>query len=168
MWFKLVSIGLILALDDQLKPASLVMLEDHLKPKKTTNYLRLVYDIFPAGYNYGRLLQHTHMHWSNLNSSWWEQLSLYLFSMASMFLRRMRSCQEASSFLSENRRWWLVTHRVPLSAGWKGLLRVTSSTLAVLMCSDNSISQRPPSGTSLAEFKELVGEPHESLSPQML
>lgn len=64
----------------------------------------------------------------------------YLFSMASMFLRSTNTCRELSPSLSEKRRWWPVTHRVPLVGGWNGCRRTTSSTFAVLMCSENSIT----------------------------
>lgn len=64
----------------------------------------------------------------------------YLFSMASMFLRSSRSCQVLASSLSENRRWCPVTHSVPLRGGRDVTLSTTSITLAVLMCSENSIS----------------------------
>lgn len=64
----------------------------------------------------------------------------YLFSMASMFLRSSRSCQVLSSSLSENRRWCPVTHSAPLRGPREATLSTTSSTLAVLICSENSIS----------------------------
>lgn len=65
---------------------------------------------------------------------------LYLFSMASMFLRSSRSCQVLSSSLSENRRWCPVTHSAPDRGAREATLSTTSSTLAVLICSENSIS----------------------------
>lgn len=62
--------------------------------------------------------------------------------MASMFLRSNKTCRESLSSLSEKSRWWPVMHRVPLLGGCSGCRSTTSSTLAVLMCSANSIS--PP------------------------
>lgn len=64
----------------------------------------------------------------------------HLFSMASMFLRSSRTCRELPSSLSEKSRWWPVMHRVPLLGGCSGCRSTTSATLAVLMCSENSIS----------------------------
>lgn len=68
----------------------------------------------------------------------------HLFSMASMFLRSRRTCRELPSSLSEKSRWWPVMHRVPLLGGCSGCWSTTSATLAVLMCSENSISSPPP------------------------
>lgn len=63
----------------------------------------------------------------------------HLFSIASMFLSSKRSCHELSPLLSEKSRWWPVTHSVPFIGAWNGCFSTTSSTFAVLICSENSI-----------------------------
>ena len=60
--------------------------------------------------------------------------------MASMFLSSSKTCRQLPSSLSEKSRWWPVMHRVPLLGGWSGCRSTTSSTLAVLICSDSSIT----------------------------
>uniref|UniRef100_A0A0E9UPM5 Uncharacterized protein n=1 Tax=Anguilla anguilla TaxID=7936 RepID=A0A0E9UPM5_ANGAN len=45
--------------------------------------------------------------------------------MASMFLRSSNSCAELSPSRPESRRWWAVTHSVPLMGAWKGRVRTT-------------------------------------------
>lgn len=103
--------------------------------------------------------------------------SSHLFSMASMFLRSSRSCLELSSSLSENSRWWPVTHSVPLLGGRWRSRSTTSSTLAVLMCSENSMEllwpprqSCPPRRNHFLAFweneSELPLEPHAGLVEQ--
>lgn len=78
--------------------------------------------------------------------------SVYLFSMASMFLRSNKTSRELSPSLLEKSRWWPVTHNVPCIGGWNGRLRTTSSTFAVFMCSENSIA-------SAQDDKKRTGDP---------
>lgn len=85
--------------------------------------------------------------------------------MASMFLRSSRSSLEESSSLSEKSRWCPVMHRVPLTGGWSGCRSTTSSTLAFLMCSENSISLSSRSKRkNTPTFRESVPyRPHSEL-----
>lgn len=95
-------------------------------------------------------------------SAWISFFLFYLFSMASMFLRSSRSCQVLSSSLPENRRWCPVTHSAPLRGARKATLSTTSSTLAVLMCSENSISlhyTHPPSRKNAVGFTKVPQTP---------
>lgn len=92
----------------------------------------------------------------------------HLFSMASMFLRSSKTCRWVPSSLSEKSRWWPVMHRVPLLGGWSGCRSTTSSTLAVLMWSENSISptssSKPPrcwnfNWSGLAPSQQITSSP---------
>lgn len=77
--------------------------------------------------------------------------------MASIFLRSSRSWLEESSSLSEKSRWCPVMHRVPRTGGRSGCRSSTSSTLAFLMCSENSISFL---SQSKRQSTPLVKAPH--------
>lgn len=79
----------------------------------------------------------------------------HLFSMASMFLSSSKTCRELPSSLSEKSRWWPVIHRVPLLGGCRGCRSTTSSTLAVLICSENSISSSSSRSVPALNFKSL-------------
>ncbi len=141
-----------------------LMLEEHLKPDKTNTPSKAALWYFSIS-RLSLVLQHTHALVK-------PGLQLMRTALSLPFLNGIDVLEEdeklpGSFILSVWEQKVVAGNAQGSSERWmEGLLRVTSSTLAVLMCSDNSISQRqqPPSGTSHAEFRELVGEPSRTLS----